>query len=170
MMAGTDEVVPAFTLEPFNEVGAQLCPCNFAMAMPQSFTVASRPATSPGQEVLRPVGPVGCALLPSPDLSGSNWWFLLEGLSDAGRWFAGSSVLAYTFPSRLPDPHHLTVLARPVVVRAASRFPGVPGLRLPSASIGPLRRADGGGLPPPQGSRALVALDVAATADRRRRR
>ena len=84
MMAGTDEVVPTFTLEPFNGVGAQLCPCNFAMAMPQSFTVASRPATSPSQGVLQPVGPVGCALLPSPDLSGSSWWFLLEGLSDAG--------------------------------------------------------------------------------------
>ena len=69
-MAGTDEVVPTFTREPINGVGAQLCPCNFAMATPQSFTVASRPATSPGQGVLQPVGPVGCALLPSPDLSG----------------------------------------------------------------------------------------------------
>ena len=69
-MAGTDEVVPTFTLEPFNGVGAQLYPCNFAMATPQSFTVASRPATSTGPGVLQPAGPVGCALLPSPDLSG----------------------------------------------------------------------------------------------------
>lgn len=45
VMAGTDEVVPTFTLEPFNGVGAQLCPCNLATATPQSFTVASRPAT-----------------------------------------------------------------------------------------------------------------------------
>ena len=94
MMAGADEVVPTFTLEPFSGVGGQLCPCNLAMATPQSFTVASRPATSPGQGVLQPVGPIGCALLPSPDLTGSSWWFL--------------------------DPHHLTVLARAVVVRAAS--------------------------------------------------
>ena len=42
--AGTDEVVPTFTLEPFDGVGAQLCPCNLATATPQSFTVASRPA------------------------------------------------------------------------------------------------------------------------------
>ena len=41
-MAGTDEVVPTFTLEPFNGVGAQLCPCNLATATPQSFAVASR--------------------------------------------------------------------------------------------------------------------------------
>ena len=35
-------MVPTFTLEPFNGVGAQLCPCNLATATPQSFTVASR--------------------------------------------------------------------------------------------------------------------------------
>ena len=45
MTAGTSEVVPTFTLEPFNGVGAQLCPCNLATATPQSFTVASRPTT-----------------------------------------------------------------------------------------------------------------------------
>ena len=45
-MPGTGEVVPTFTLEPFNGVGAQVCPCNFATATPQSFTVASRSATS----------------------------------------------------------------------------------------------------------------------------
>ena len=45
LLAGTNGVVPTFTLEPLNGVGAQLCPCNFATATPQSFTVASRPAT-----------------------------------------------------------------------------------------------------------------------------
>ena len=35
-------MVPTFTLEPFNGVGAQLCPCNLATATPQSFAVASR--------------------------------------------------------------------------------------------------------------------------------
>ena len=64
------------------------------------------------------------------------------------RWF-----LAYTFPSRLPDPRHLTVLARPVVVRAASTLADVPRVGLPSASVSLLRQADGGGLSPPQGSR-----------------
>ena len=32
MLAGTNEVVPTFTLEPFDGVGAQLCPCNLATA------------------------------------------------------------------------------------------------------------------------------------------
>jgi hypothetical protein len=38
-------LVPTFTLEPFDGVGAQLCPCSIATATPQPFTVASRPAT-----------------------------------------------------------------------------------------------------------------------------
>ena len=42
---GTAGMVPTFTLEPFDGVGAQLCPCNIATATPQTFTVASRPAT-----------------------------------------------------------------------------------------------------------------------------
>ena len=44
---GTVGMVPTFTLEPFDGIGAQLCPCNIATATPQAFTVASRPATSP---------------------------------------------------------------------------------------------------------------------------
>ena len=31
--------------------------------------------------------------------------------------------LSYSFPSRLPDPHHQAVLIRPGVVRAASHLP-----------------------------------------------
>ena len=43
-------MVPTFTLEPIDGVGAQLCPCGFATATPQSFTVASwlTTLTSPG--------------------------------------------------------------------------------------------------------------------------
>ena len=48
---GTAAMVPTFTVEPFDGVGAQLCPCNIATATPQAFTVASRPATSPSPEV-----------------------------------------------------------------------------------------------------------------------
>jgi hypothetical protein len=44
-------MVPTFTLEPFDGVDAQLCPCSLATATPQAFTVASRPATSPSQGV-----------------------------------------------------------------------------------------------------------------------
>ena len=73
---------------------------------------------------------------------------VVRALGAFRRWF-----LAYTFPSRLPDPRHLTVLARPVVVRAASTLADVPRVGLPSASFSLLRQADGGGLSPPQGSR-----------------
>jgi len=44
-------MVPTFILEPFNGVGAQLCPCNLATPTPQAFSVASRPATSTGPRV-----------------------------------------------------------------------------------------------------------------------
>ena len=59
---------------------------------------------------------------PSPDPPGSSWWRLLRGFR---RWF-----LTYTFPSCLPDPGHLAVLARPGVVRAAFH----PPRRLPDRS------------------------------------
>ena len=41
--------------------------------------------------------------------------------------------LAYSSPSRLPDPDHLAVLARPGFVRAAPALPVITRLRLPSA-------------------------------------
>ena len=34
-------MVPTFTPSPFDKGGAQLCPCGFATATPQAFTVAS---------------------------------------------------------------------------------------------------------------------------------
>ena len=43
---GTGGMVPTFTLQPFDRVGAQLCPCNLATATPQTFTVASRVDTA----------------------------------------------------------------------------------------------------------------------------
>jgi hypothetical protein len=42
---GTAGMVPTFTLQPFDGVGVQLCPCNIATPTPQAFDVASRPAT-----------------------------------------------------------------------------------------------------------------------------
>lgn len=70
-------------LQPFDGVGAQLCPCNIATTTPQTFTVASRPATSTSPGVLRARGR-GCALLPSPDLPDWSWWDSLEERSTAG--------------------------------------------------------------------------------------
>jgi hypothetical protein len=42
--------------------------------------------------------------------------------------------LAYSSPSRSPNPRHLTVLTRPGFVRAAPTLPGTPRIRLPSAT------------------------------------
>ncbi len=79
---GTAEMVPTFTIEPFDGVGAQLCPCSIATATPQTFTVAFGPATSPSPEVPPTITPTphsavsrsGCALLSSPDPPDSSWW------------------------------------------------------------------------------------------------
>jgi hypothetical protein len=38
---GIVAVVPTFTVEPIDGVGAQLCPCSIAVATPQAFTTAS---------------------------------------------------------------------------------------------------------------------------------
>jgi hypothetical protein len=43
--------------------------------------------------------------------------------------------LAYSSPSRSPNPRHLTVLTRPGFVRAAPTLPGTPRIRLPSATL-----------------------------------
>ena len=37
-------MVPTFTALPFDEGGAQLCPCGIATATPQTFTMASEPS------------------------------------------------------------------------------------------------------------------------------
>ena len=42
--------------------------------------------------------------------------------------------LAYSSPSRSPNPNHLAVLARPGFVRAAPALPGTTRIRLPPAS------------------------------------
>src|SRR3954452_7713353 len=62
--------------------------------------------------------------------------------------------LAYSSPSRSPDPHHLAVLTRPGFVRAAPTLPGTTRIRLPPAP--PLRYdgAGGEGLSPPPESTA----------------
>jgi hypothetical protein len=56
-------------------------------------------------------------------------------------------------PSCLPDPDHLAVLARPVVVRAAFRPPPRPRDQAALSFTGPLRRAGSGVLSPPHDSR-----------------
>ena len=65
--------------------------------------------------------------------------------------------LAYSSPSRLPDPRHLAVLARPGVVRAAPALPGTTRFRLPSAPPSRCDGISGEGLSPPLESLRLTA-------------
>src|SRR5215510_6012477 len=58
--------------------------------------------------------------------------------------------LAYSFPSRSPDPHHLAVLTRSDFVGAACRpHRHHPGRACPHASPPCCDRIGRGGLPPP---------------------
>ena len=54
----------------------------------------------------------------------------------------------------------LAVLTHPGFVRAAPTRPGTFRTRLPSAPIRPLRRPDGGGLPPPLKQQRLTAHET----------
>jgi len=111
--------------EPFNGIGAQLCPCNIATATPQTFTMASRPAQRhQPRSSFHHVVEVRVALQPR-----SARFELVPVL----RGFQ-PLVPHVRLPSCLPDPDHLAVLACPVVVRAAPTLPAVPRLGLPSAS------------------------------------
>ena len=57
--------------------------------------------------------------------------------------------LAYSSPSRSPNPNHLAVLARPGLVRAAPALPGTTRIRLPSAPPSCCDRISDVGLSPP---------------------
>jgi hypothetical protein len=76
----------------------------------------------------------------SPDLPGLSRQ-LIEGRK---RRF-----LAYTSPSRSPDPHHLVVLAHPGFVRIASILPGISRIGLSSATLFCCDRISGGALSSP---------------------
>jgi hypothetical protein len=65
--------------------------------------------------------------------------------------------LTYSSPSRLPDPDHLAVLARPGFVRAAPTLPDTTRVRLPSASPPCCDRISGEGLSPPLEPQHLTA-------------
>src|SRR5688572_6686455 len=65
--------------------------------------------------------------------------------------------LAYSSPSCLPDPNHLAVLARPVVVGAAPTLTSTTRLGLPPAAPPCCDRAGGEGLSPPLEPQRLTA-------------
>ena len=135
-----------FTDDSLDEGGAQLCPCGIATATPQHFTVASHTDIHmPAQKFPAEPKPDGCAPHPAHIRQiGAG-----EPLRDVQRWF-----LAYSSPSRSPNPHHLAVLARPGFVRAAPTHPGTSRDRLPPATTDLLRQDGGEGLSPPLNSSA----------------
>jgi hypothetical protein len=65
--------------------------------------------------------------------------------------------LAYSSPSRLPDPDHLAVLARPGFVRAAPTLPASPASGCPQLPPPFCERISGEGLSPPLESQRLTA-------------
>lgn len=70
--------------------------------------------------------------------------------------------LAYSSPSRSPNPNHLAVLARPGFVRAAPALPGTTRIRLPSAPPSCCDRISDVGLSPPFESLRFTAHARAA--------
>jgi hypothetical protein len=72
---GTAEMVPTFTLEPLDRVGAQLCPCNIAAVTPQAFTVASRASAFNRPGSSSPPQGVTARCSPAPIGQVSSWWF-----------------------------------------------------------------------------------------------
>jgi hypothetical protein len=121
-------MVPTFILEPFDGVGAQLCPRKLAATTPQAIIVASRPATSPSPGVpARHHRRASVRCYPVLIRQVWSWWFRLERRSADGF-------------SRTPSV--LACRTRTVWQRwSVPSLPGllfaltpVPGFRLPSAS------------------------------------
>ena len=118
--------------------------CEYAAVLPRSLPGSSCP---PPREF--PTGLRQVRAASSPDPPGFE---LAPHQGGVTRRF-----LAYSSPSRLPDPDHLAVLVGPGVVRAAPTLPSISRIRLPSASTQPLRRPGDEGLSPPFDFRRLVA-------------
>ena len=138
-----------------DEGGARLCPCGIAASTPQSFLTASLAACA---DCLRSFPPrhEGAGARRSRPRSAR-----FEPVSHKGA--VTHRFLAYSSPSRSPDPGHLAVLARPGFVRAAPALPGTTRLRLPSAPPSRCDGISGEGLSPPLETLRLTAHAHAAT-------
>jgi hypothetical protein len=119
--------------------------CEYAAVLPRSLPGSSCPP--PREFPAHTLGRVRAA--PGPDPPG------FEPVSHKG--VVTRRFLAYSSPSRLPDPYHLAVLARPGFVRAAPALPGITRLRLPSAPPSRCNGIDGEGLSPPLESLRFTA-------------
>jgi hypothetical protein len=110
-----------------DEGGARLGPCGLTTATPQHFTVVSRPVAEadPGVPNTKRNGLRRTALGPYPP----GW--RRSRFERRKRRF-----LAYSFPSRSPDPHHLAVLAHSDIVGAAChRHRHRPDQAAPSSTV-----------------------------------
>jgi hypothetical protein len=141
-----------------NEGGARLCPCGIAAGTPQPFPAASLAARAHHHGSSLPRSRAAGARRIQPR---STRFELAPHQGDVTRRF-----LAYSSPSRSPDPNHLAVLARPGFVRAAPTLPGTTRLRLPPASPPCCDRISGEGFSPPLEPQRLTAH--ARTASHRR--
>ena len=144
---GAAGMVPTFTLAPLVGLGAQLCPCSLATSYAAGFhswPPGRRRSTGPG--VLRAKARMRAAAQPR-----SARFELVDSLE--GRSTAGFSRT----PSRLACRTRTIWQCWPVPSLSGllATLPVRPdGVRLPPASRDPLRRAAGGVLSPPHGSRA----------------
>jgi hypothetical protein len=132
-----------------DEGGARLCPCGIAASTPQPFPAASLAAHAHrrGSSPPRPRRTGARRFQPT-----STRFELAPDQGAVTRRF-----LAYSSPSRSPDPDHLAVLARPGFVRAAPTLPGTTRLRLPPAPPSCCDRNSGEGLSPPLEPQRLTA-------------
>jgi len=131
-----------------NEGGARLCPCGLAAGTPQPFPAASLAAHAHRRGSSLPQPTTGARRIQPR----STRFELAPHQGDVTRRF-----LTYSSPSRLPDPDHLAVLARPGFVRAAPTLPDTTRVGLPSASPPCCDRISGEGLSPPLEPQRLTA-------------
>ena len=107
---GETRTVPVFAVISLDGGGARLGPCGITTVTPQHFTVVSRSVVKANPGVPNnTLNMLGCTAL-GPYPPGSS----RSSLERRKRRF-----LAYSFPSRSPDPHHLAVLTRSDFVGAA---------------------------------------------------
>ena len=138
---GQPEMVPTFTKESIDQVGDPALSRQHRHAYAADFTVASPPAQSTGFGVdltsrhrsRTAHRPLSTRFEPAPRLRDFNHWF------------------TFVAPSGLACRTRTVWQCRsvPSLSGPLATFPGVPRIRLPPASIGPLRRTDGEGLSPP---------------------
>ena len=95
--------------------------CEYAAALPRSLPGSS---CLPPREFPARTNRDGCAPLPAQ---------IHQVRAGAASRGVTRRFLAYSSPSRSPDPHHLAVLARPGFVGAAPTLPGTTRIRLPPA-------------------------------------